>query len=120
MFSTRYFTYIMILIGMAMAMPLRMNQLGGCEATEFGCCHDGISFCQNQNCTECLVTELGGCLGTLYGCCPDRVNPCQNDGCANCLSVNIIGGCTGTKYGCCPDLLTPCNTTQCENCISEL
>ena len=79
-------TFIMLFITMAMSIPIRMNQLGGCESTQFGCCSDGVSFCQNHNCTDCIITELGGCLGTLYGCCPDRVNPCNTSTCEYCVS----------------------------------
>ena len=58
--------------------------LGGCLGTEYGCCPDGETSCQTQDCKSCFI-EIGGCLGTAYGCCPDGETSCQTQDCKACL-----------------------------------
>ena len=113
-------------------------RIGGCSATEYGCCPDKVTA-KNATGSNCL---LGGCAGTQYGCCPDNVTARNSTGsncpipapsCAtstygccpdnmternatgmNCLP-KPIGGCAGTQYGCCPDNVTARNSTG-SNC----
>ena len=86
-------------------------KIGGCSATEYGCCPDNVTAknATGSNCT------LGGCAGTQYGCCPDKVTAKNMDG-SNCIIPTPVGGCSSTQYGCCPDNVTAKNATG-SNCL---
>jgi hypothetical protein len=81
---------------------------GGCYGTEYGCCKDNVTFCEEHclNCPEVVnVTfsknyllnntknhtyELfGGCYGAEYGCCKDNVTFCEEH-CLNCPIIITI------------------------------
>ena len=70
----------------SMSAPIK-HLIGGCAGTSFGCCHDNITPCLNEGCSDCLVAShlIGGCAGTSFGCCPDNITPCLNEGCSVCL-----------------------------------
>ena len=98
-------------------------KLGGCEGTQFGCCHGTSIMCQDQKCSNCVLNNrgtIGGCIGTKYGCCADGIKSCEDSHCMNCPITQqydyIIGGCAGTQYGCCHNTLINCIDKNCTNC----
>ena len=98
-------------------------KLGGCEGTQFGCCHGTSIMCEDQKCSNCVLNNrgtIGGCLGTKYGCCADGIKSCEDSHCMNCPITQqydyIIGGCAGTQYGCCMNTLINCIDKNCTNC----
>ena len=112
---------IFTLILTSNAFPIRVNLLGGCESTEFGCCPLSTTPCTDLDCMNCYLDpqfqDIGGCLGTQYGCCQDNQTICLTADCHNCYAHTvIIGGCNSTLYGCCDDLLTPCANQNCTGC----
>ena len=98
-------------------------KLGGCEGTQFGCCHGTSIMCEDQKCSNCVLNNrgtIGGCIGTKYGCCADGIKSCEDSHCMNCPITQqydyIIGGCAGTQYGCCHNTLINCIDKNCTNC----
>ena len=120
---------IFTLILTSNAFPIRVNLLGGCESTEFGCCPLSTTPCTDLDCMNCYLDpqfqDIGGCLGTQYGCCQDNQTICLTADCHNCYTkenttvVVELGGCEGTEFGCCQDNQTICLDTICSNCYAH-
>ncbi|XP_069951755.1 papilin isoform X1 [Cherax quadricarinatus] len=116
-----------------------------CEATEFGCCQDGITPASGPFQKGCPRVET--CKDTVHGCCPDDATPahgpdnrgcpgislCENSlfGCCEADNFTEASGpngegcedllpfsCEKTEFGCCPDGVSPASGENFSGCSS--
>ena len=88
-------------------IKIKVDYLGGCSGTLYGCCEDSLTPCNYKNCSNCVVeTKMNYTHVVEYNTSTTISN----------TTHELVGGCKGTMYGCCNDLITPCSFSDCSNC----
>jgi hypothetical protein len=70
--------------------------VGGCKATEYGCCLDDVTAKKDINGSNCST-----CSTSQFGCCPDNRTPKSDDSGSNCptskcYNVHKLGSVSST------------------------
>ena len=50
--------FAIVLAVTALSAPIREVIIGGCSSTEYGCCQDNITPCNNETCYNCHNTSI--------------------------------------------------------------
>jgi hypothetical protein len=110
--------------------------VGGCEATRYGCCSDGVNTATGSILLGCPASVsgsgpssdplnsgssepplIGGCAGTRYGCCRDGVTAASGNNFLGCPSTSPSGSGSGSSSGR-PPLIGGCEATR-YGCCSD-